>query len=177
MALRSCRRARTQGATAAWMRPGSSRPYPYPLYQRCGLASTGLAALRTAAASSASPSTTSSRTRPSPHPPRGPALTCSAAVRRTAAGLRGRSREHAHRHQSRLQLTVPQRPCQPAAAPPSTSPSTSPPLVHQLGVPTVAGRGAAIRQHVQDMPAPVVADALGYHHVTTTKLAAQAGTT
>lgn len=50
-------------------------------------------------------------------------------------------------------------------------------LVHQLGVPTVAGRGAAIRQHVLDMPAPIVAEALGYHHVTTTRLAAQAGTT
>jgi integrase len=50
-------------------------------------------------------------------------------------------------------------------------------LVHQLGVPTVAGRGAAIRQHVLEMPASIVAEALGYHHVTTTKLAAQAGTT
>ncbi|MFF3573415.1 hypothetical protein ACFYXQ_37225 [Nocardia jiangxiensis] len=29
-------------------------------------------------------------------------------------------------------------------------------------------------QHVQQMPAPVVADALGYHHVTATKLAAEA---
>ena len=50
-------------------------------------------------------------------------------------------------------------------------------LVHELGVPTVPGRGAAIRQHVVDMSAPLVADALGYHHVTTTRLAAQAGTT
>lgn len=50
-------------------------------------------------------------------------------------------------------------------------------LVHQLGVPTVAGRGAAIRQHVLDMPAPVVADALGYHHITTTRLATHAGAT
>ena len=50
-------------------------------------------------------------------------------------------------------------------------------LIHQLGVPTVAGRGAAIRQYVLDMPAPVVADALGYHHVTTIKLAGQAGAT
>ncbi len=30
---------------------------------------------------------------------------------------------------------------------------------------------------VLEMPAPVVADALGYHHVTTAKLAAQAGAT
>ena len=43
--------------------------------------------------------------------------------------------------------------------------------------PTVAGRASAIRQHVLEMPAPVVADALGYHHVTTAKLAAQAGAT
>ncbi len=50
-------------------------------------------------------------------------------------------------------------------------------LVHELGVPTVAGRGAAIRQHVLDMPAPIVADALGYHYVTTTRLANQAGAT
>ncbi|EWM19782.1 hypothetical protein KUTG_10086 [Kutzneria sp. 744] len=44
-------------------------------------------------------------------------------------------------------------------------------------MPTVAGRGAAIRQHLLDMPAPIVADALGYHRITTTRLAAQAGTT
>ncbi|MGI8313163.1 hypothetical protein [Saccharopolyspora hattusasensis] len=50
-------------------------------------------------------------------------------------------------------------------------------LVHQLGVPTAASRSAAIRQHLQDMPAPIVADALGYHPVTTSKLAAQAGAT
>ncbi|MGH3194579.1 MAG: hypothetical protein ACRDNT_01325 [Streptosporangiaceae bacterium] len=50
-------------------------------------------------------------------------------------------------------------------------------LVNDLGVPTVAGRASAIRQHVLEMPAPVVADALGYHQVTTAKLAAQAGGT
>ena len=50
-------------------------------------------------------------------------------------------------------------------------------LVHELGVPTVAGRGAAIREHLLDIPAPIVADALGYHHVTTTRLAAHAGAT
>ncbi len=49
-------------------------------------------------------------------------------------------------------------------------------FVHELGIPTFAGRGAAIRQHVLDKPAPIVADALGYHHVTTTRLAAQGGT-
>ena len=50
-------------------------------------------------------------------------------------------------------------------------------LVNDLGIPTVAGRASAIRQHVLEMPAPVVADALGYHQVTTAKLAAQAGGT
>jgi hypothetical protein len=54
-------------------------------------------------------------------------------------------------------------------------------LIHQLGVPTVAGRIAAIRQHVLDMPAPIVAGALGYHRVTTTttttRLADEAGKT
>ncbi|RJQ66149.1 hypothetical protein D5S17_35565 [Pseudonocardiaceae bacterium YIM PH 21723] len=50
-------------------------------------------------------------------------------------------------------------------------------LMGQLGVPTVAGRTAAIRQHVLELPAPIVADALSYHPVTTTKLATRAGTT
>ncbi len=50
-------------------------------------------------------------------------------------------------------------------------------LVNELGIPTIAGRSAAIRQQVLEMPAPVVADALGYHPVTTAKLAAQAGNT
>jgi hypothetical protein len=50
-------------------------------------------------------------------------------------------------------------------------------LVHQLGVPTVAGRRATIGQYVLDMPAPIIAEALGYHHNTTTKLAAEAGAT
>jgi hypothetical protein len=50
-------------------------------------------------------------------------------------------------------------------------------LINELGIPTIAGRSAAIRQHVLEMPAPVVADALGYHPVTTAKLAAQAGDT
>lgn len=50
-------------------------------------------------------------------------------------------------------------------------------LINELGVPTTAGRAAAIRQQVLEMPAPVVADALGYHHVTTTRLASEAGGT
>ncbi len=43
-----------------------------------------------------------------------------------------------------------------------------------LGIPTVPGRVAAIQQHVLETPAPVVADALGYGHKTTTRAAAQA---
>ena len=50
-------------------------------------------------------------------------------------------------------------------------------LAGDLGIPTVAGRASAIRQHVLEMPAPVVAGALGYRQVTTAKLAAQAGGT
>ena len=42
-------------------------------------------------------------------------------------------------------------------------------LVNDIGVPTTAGRAAAIRQHVLEMPAPVMADALGYHPVTNRK--------
>lgn len=48
-------------------------------------------------------------------------------------------------------------------------------LVHDLGIPTTAARAAAIRQHVLEMPAPVVADALGYRQATTARLAAQTG--
>ncbi|MGH3157885.1 MAG: hypothetical protein ACRDNF_15095 [Streptosporangiaceae bacterium] len=50
-------------------------------------------------------------------------------------------------------------------------------LVNDIGVPTVAGRTSAIRQHVLEMPAPVVADALSYSQDTTARLAAQAGST
>ena len=50
-------------------------------------------------------------------------------------------------------------------------------LVKALGVSNLPARTSAMRQHVQQMPAPVVADALGYHPVTTTKLAAEAATT
>jgi hypothetical protein len=50
-------------------------------------------------------------------------------------------------------------------------------LINKLGVPTLAARTAAIRQHVLDMPTPVVADALNYHTVTTAKIATQTGVT
>ena len=49
-------------------------------------------------------------------------------------------------------------------------------LVRDLGVPALAGRTAALRQLVLQVPAPVVAQALGYHHSTTTRVASEAGT-
>ncbi|MFG2425682.1 hypothetical protein ACGFWD_42730 [Streptomyces sp. NPDC048448] len=54
-------------------------------------------------------------------------------------------------------------------------PDTFSALVKDLGIPTTAGRASAIRQHVLEVPAPVVA--FGYHQVTTAKLAAQTGGT
>ncbi|MGH3755865.1 MAG: hypothetical protein ACRDRP_24920, partial [Pseudonocardiaceae bacterium] len=48
-------------------------------------------------------------------------------------------------------------------------------LINKLGVPTGTGRTAAIRQHVLEMPAPVVADALSYHPATAARIATQAG--
>jgi hypothetical protein len=49
-------------------------------------------------------------------------------------------------------------------------------LVRDLGIPALAGRTAALRQLVLQVPAPVVAQALGYHHKTTTRVATEAGT-
>ncbi|WP_433685004.1 hypothetical protein [Nocardia sp. CA-119907] len=56
-------------------------------------------------------------------------------------------------------------------------PETLSGLVKALGVSNVPARTSAMRQHVQQMPAAVVAEALGYHHTTTTQLAAEAATT
>jgi hypothetical protein len=50
-------------------------------------------------------------------------------------------------------------------------------LVNDTGIPATAGRTSAIRQHVLELPAPVVADALSYHPKTTARLAAQTGGT
>lgn len=50
-------------------------------------------------------------------------------------------------------------------------------LLNDLGIPTTAGRTAAIRQHVLEMPAPVVAEALSHHRVTTAKPASETGGT
>jgi hypothetical protein len=49
--------------------------------------------------------------------------------------------------------------------------------LRQLGIPTSSARTAAIPQHVMDMPAPAVADALSYHPTTTAKIATQIGVT
>jgi hypothetical protein len=48
-------------------------------------------------------------------------------------------------------------------------------LLGRAGVPASAARGAAIRQQLPKMPAPVVAGALGYHGKTTTRLLSEAG--
>ncbi|MEU1171055.1 hypothetical protein [Streptomyces microflavus] len=50
-------------------------------------------------------------------------------------------------------------------------------LLNEIGVPVAAARGAAIRQQLLEMPAPVVADALGYHDKTTTRLLTETGGT
>ena len=62
--------------------------------------------------------------------------------------------QHEHRHQPELALAVPR--------PPRRSPGALrdwfAALVNELSVPTTIGRTSAIRQHVLDMPALVVAD-------------------
>jgi hypothetical protein len=50
-------------------------------------------------------------------------------------------------------------------------------LAALVSILATAGRACTIRQHVLEMPAPIVAEALGYHYVTTAKLAAQSGGT
>jgi hypothetical protein len=50
-------------------------------------------------------------------------------------------------------------------------------LIRSLGIPTTVGRTSAIRRQVLEMPSPVVADALGYHPVTTARLATQTAAT
>jgi hypothetical protein len=50
-------------------------------------------------------------------------------------------------------------------------------LIHDLGVPAAATRTVALRQLVSQAPAPVVADALGYHNKHVTRVLADAGGT
>jgi hypothetical protein len=49
--------------------------------------------------------------------------------------------------------------------------------LRRAGFPTGAARPAALRQLVLQTPAPVIAKSLGYHHITTTRVAANAGGT
>ncbi|MFD8670880.1 hypothetical protein ACFV1U_36585 [Streptomyces microflavus] len=48
-------------------------------------------------------------------------------------------------------------------------------LLNEVGVPTAAAHGAAIRQQLLEPPPPVVADALGYHDKTTSRLRNETG--
>lgn len=50
-------------------------------------------------------------------------------------------------------------------------------LLNKVGIPIAAARGAAIRQQLLELPAPVVADALGYHDKTTSRLRNETGGT
>jgi integrase len=54
-------------------------------------------------------------------------------------------------------------------------PTTLRDQIRALGIPVNPGRVSAIQRYVFDTPAPVVATALGYHHTTTTRAAAQTG--
>ncbi|MGV9579029.1 hypothetical protein ACWDRZ_20500 [Streptomyces sp. NPDC003509] len=50
-------------------------------------------------------------------------------------------------------------------------------LLGKIGIPVSAARGAAIRQQLLELPAPVVADALSYHDKTTSRLLRETGGT
>ncbi|MFD6044360.1 hypothetical protein ACFWG7_24025 [Streptomyces koyangensis] len=50
-------------------------------------------------------------------------------------------------------------------------------LLGGIGIPVAAARGAAVRQQLLELPAPVVADALGYHDKTTSRLLRETGGT
>ncbi|WP_314220592.1 hypothetical protein [Streptomyces zaehneri] len=50
-------------------------------------------------------------------------------------------------------------------------------LLNKVGIPIAAARGAAIRQQLLELPASVVADALGYHDKTTSRLRNETGGT
>jgi hypothetical protein len=56
-------------------------------------------------------------------------------------------------------------------------PATLGKLIARAGLPSTAGRVAALRQFVLQAPAPVVADALGFHHHTAHRHCAEAGGT
>ncbi|MFI7536674.1 hypothetical protein [Streptosporangium sp. NPDC049376] len=50
-------------------------------------------------------------------------------------------------------------------------------LLNKVGIPIAAARGTAVRQQLLELPAPVVADALGYHDKTTSRLRNEVGGT
>lgn len=55
------------------------------------------------------------------------------------------------------------------------NPGTLRDALRKLGVPAEKGRTFAIRQIVLQAPAPVIAQALGYHEKSTTRIATDAG--
>ncbi|MGW0063192.1 hypothetical protein ACWDTT_25080 [Streptosporangium sandarakinum] len=55
------------------------------------------------------------------------------------------------------------------------NPATLRDALRALGVPAEKGRTSAIRQLVLQAPAPVIAQALGHHDKSTTRIAAAAG--
>ncbi|HXA61711.1 MAG TPA: hypothetical protein VNW94_21400 [Streptosporangiaceae bacterium] len=57
------------------------------------------------------------------------------------------------------------------------NPSTLREQLCAFGFIAATARPAALRQLVLQTPPPIVATMLGYHHITTTRHAAQAGTT
>jgi hypothetical protein len=93
------------------------------------------------------------------------------AVRRAAAASGSPAGQPADRHQPDARWLFPGRR---AGQPLSVSTLTQ--LVSDLGVPGLASRTAALRQLVLQAPAPVVAQALGFHHNTTTRVATEAVT-
>jgi len=93
-------------------------------------------------------------------------------LRRDAAAPGRRTHEHEHRGQPHARWLFPGR-----RAGQPLNPNSLLPLIRELGVPTGAGRAAALRQLVLQAPAPVIAKALGYHDKTTTVVLAEAGGT
>lgn len=90
-----------------------------------------------------------------------------------SAPVTGLLLEHiAHRGQPGVPLALP-RPQGWSARPPDHLSA----LLNEIGVPAAAARGAAIHQQLLGMPAPVVADALGYHQKISTRLRNETGGT
>jgi hypothetical protein len=101
-----------------------------------------------------------------PDSPRRPAQPGPRAVRGAATPT------HARYRPARRWLVVPR----PAASQPIAY-GTLRRRLRTLGFPLIQARVSALRQLVLQAPAPVVADALGFHHTTTTRQFAHAGAT